>query len=140
VTFIVTFLVGLGGLLIASSLDCSSLKDTFTAIVQNKPIDWTGSKSCTPSGPGPSGKGGASVAACPVGIALIPAGPSGGCPTGYYSCTVSGGKLMCAPNPTPTSQWPQGWAPRCSDGTCHCNPFAPVPDIGPGGALACRPR
>ena len=50
-TFIVTFLVGAGVLLIASSLDCSPLKDTFLALVQNKPIDWSGSKACSPATP-----------------------------------------------------------------------------------------
>ena len=41
-TFILTFLLGTAALLIASGLDGSSLSDTFTKIIHNQPIDWTG--------------------------------------------------------------------------------------------------
>lgn len=41
-TMIATVLIGVSVLLIASGLDGSSLKDTFTKIINNLPVDWTG--------------------------------------------------------------------------------------------------
>jgi len=44
-TTISVILLGVGVLFIASALDNSSLQDTFRAIVNGNPIDWSGGKS-----------------------------------------------------------------------------------------------
>lgn len=79
-TTIVVVLIGIGVVFIASSLDCTPIRETFNTIVTNQSIDWTGTKNCqglvtnqAPPEPGdPSFK---PVIASPL--------PSGRCPDGY---------------------------------------------------------
>lgn len=46
-TTVVVLLIGAGALLISSSLDCSSLRDTFMKIVNGDTIDYSGNNGCT---------------------------------------------------------------------------------------------
>lgn len=52
-TIITVLLIGAGTLLIASALDGSSLKDTFTKIMNGEPVNWSGT-STVPAGPAKS--------------------------------------------------------------------------------------
>jgi len=45
-TVVMVLLIGAGALLIASSLDCTSIKDTFTKIASGQVVDWSGTQNC----------------------------------------------------------------------------------------------
>ena len=65
-TVVVVILLGVGVVLIASAIDCSSIVTTFQKIINNTPVDWTGNAPCSSATPVPgsagSAGGGGSVA------------------------------------------------------------------------------
>lgn len=95
-TTVVVVLIGVGAILIGSSLDCTDIKTTFFKIVQNQPIDWSGSSANCNQAVSPP------VANAPAGLGsgatLINTDANGNCPTGYTKVYVSGGKAMCQPS------------------------------------------
>jgi hypothetical protein len=93
---VVVVLIGVGAILIGSALDCTDIKTTFMKIVQNQPIDWSGSSAnCNQAVSAPVANAPASIGS---GATLIAPDASGNCPAGYTKVYVSGGKVMCQPS------------------------------------------
>ena len=95
-TTVVVILLGVGTILIGSALDCTDIKTTFMKIVQNQPIDWSGSSAnCNQAVSPPVANAPASLGS---GATLINTDANGNCPAGYTKVYVSGGKAMCQPS------------------------------------------
>lgn len=97
-TTIIVVVVGIGVVFIASSLDCTPIRDTFTAIVTNQPVDWSGTKNCTATIPRTPTQGAPATIGAGTQGRLINPNPDGTCPSGYTSVIVSNGKRMCERN------------------------------------------
>lgn len=102
-TTIIVVLIGIGVTFIASSLDCTPIRDTFSKIVSNQPIDWTGTQNCQanipqePYVPAPGqAPSSATIGAGTQGRLKNPC-PDGtcNCYTSYTPVLVSNGKIMC---------------------------------------------
>lgn len=73
-TVITVILIGAGALLIASAMDCTSIKDTFQKIVSNQKVDWSGTQNC--------GSVAANQSAGNAAIQQAPNAQNGKCPQG----------------------------------------------------------
>src|SRR5215469_59307 len=97
-TTIIVVLIGIGVVFIASSLDCTPIKDTFTKIVSNQAIDWTGTQNCQQASTGnvspPKANAPASIGSGTAGKLHNP-NPDGSCTPPRVRVYVSGGKAMC---------------------------------------------
>ena len=87
-TTIIVVLIGIGVVFIASSLDCTPIRETFNAIVTNQAIDWSGTKNCQANIPSaisetPSGAQYPTRSPINVPATAQPVSP-GKCPTGYH--------------------------------------------------------
>jgi len=98
-TIAVVILIGMGGLLISSAIDCTPLLQTFQKIISSQAVDWSGAKNCpantgqaTPNAPATIGAG--------IQGRLINPRPDGTCPAGTTPVFVSNGKKMCELPPT----------------------------------------
>lgn len=105
-TILVVILLGVGFLLVASSLDCTPIIDTFQKIIgrQTDLIDWSGNKSTNPC----KGTGGASVAS--IGGNQPPIDVCTGkiqCPPGQVPVGVAGVGCVCVNTCPPGFQWSQ---------------------------------
>lgn len=92
-TTIVVVLIGIGVVFIASSLDCTPIRDTFTAIVTNQSVDWSGTKNCQANVPGLPSTPAANVGKAEqqaYGPAVTPAKPGKQCPSGYIYIEATG--------------------------------------------------
>ena len=94
-TTIIVVLIGIGVVFIASSLDCTPIKDTFTKIVTNQSVDWSG-KNCpsnVPELPGLPSTPAENVGKAEqqaVGPAVTAAKPGKQCPSGYKYIEATG--------------------------------------------------
>lgn len=101
-TTIIVVLIGIGVTFIASSLDCSPIRETFTKIVSNQQVDWSASLPET-------------IARCQQ------PGPQGGqLPTGRN--VLPPGQPSSSVAPDKNNQCPQGYAyyhpPGATKGRC----------------------
>src|SRR5215831_1760937 len=97
-TTVVVILIGIGGTLIASAIDCTPIASTFMKIIQGGTIDWTGTQNCQGTIPqAPTSGSSATIGSGTQGRLRNP-NPDGTCPQGYTLVVVSNGKHMCERN------------------------------------------
>jgi hypothetical protein len=90
VTTIVVVLIGIGVLFIASSLDCTPLKDTFTKIVNNQAVDWSGKSVNCPGATTTPAQNVAAAQTQAYGPSAVPSTGKQQCPAGYIYVQADG--------------------------------------------------